>query len=81
MERKTIKHSIDKEPIIIQIFNIILFFVNLAFGNLIFIVIALLNSSFGLYWSFIRKEYFFTGYNIIYLIITILIYVFYDYLK
>ena len=81
MERRTIKHSIDKEPIIIQIFNIILFFVNLAFGNLIFIVIGLLNSSFGLYWRFIRKEYFFTGYNIIYIIITILIYLFYDYLK
>ncbi len=63
--------------VINQILNIILFFINIGFGNDIIIILTLLNSLCGLIFGIKYGETFLWIYNIFYIIITMFIYLYY----
>ena len=66
--------------IINQILNIILFFVNIGLGgNIYFIIFAILNSFCGLIFGIKYGETFFAIYNIIYIIVTCIIFILYHF--
>ena len=77
-ERRIKKKSLKCEVCFItinQILNIILFFVNIGLGNIYIIIFAILNSFCGLIFGIKYGETFFWIYNIIYIIVTCIIFI------
>ena len=66
--------------ILTQICNIIFFFVNIGFGNNYIIIITILISLTGLIVSIKYKEMTFLIFNIIYIIVTIIIFICYNFI-